>query len=128
MREHPSGYGDVPKPARHAKGRTPLPSERVVVAAPMSFAGSAQRLWLLAGSGQAGGGRGAGLLKALLYTGVILGIIIAWAVVLAWYLIWGIWLIPYRLIRRGRRKRRLEGLRHREMLAAIQGRQDRELP
>lgn len=116
------GYGNVPEPARHANDRTLLPSERVIIAAPMSFAGSAQRLWLLTGSGPAGRGWGAGLLKVLLYTGVILGIVIAWTVVLAWYLLWGIWLIPYRLIRRGQRKRRREELTHREMLAAMQRR------
>ena len=122
MIEHPSGYGNVPEPARHANDRTLLPSERVIIAAPMSFAGSAQRLWLLTHSGPAGRGWGAGLLKVLLYTGVILGIVIAWTVVLAWYLVWGIWLIPYRLIRRGQRKRRREELTHREMLAAMQRR------
>jgi hypothetical protein len=120
MIEHPSGYGNVPEPARPDNDRTPLPSERAVVAAPMSLAGSAQRIWLLTRYGPAGGGWGAGLLKVLLYTGAILGIVIAWAVVLAWYLLWGIWLIPYRVIRRGQRKRRREALQHREMLAAIE--------
>jgi hypothetical protein len=121
MIEHPSGYGNVPERPRPASHRTPLPSERAVVAAPMSFAGSAERIWLLTSYSPAGPGWKAGTLTALVYVGVILGIVVAWAVVLAWYFLWGIWLIPYRVIRRGQRKRRREELRHREMLAALNG-------
>lgn len=40
--------------------------------------------------------------------------------VLYWYLLFGLLLVPYRIIRRGQRKRRREELRHREMLAAIE--------
>jgi hypothetical protein len=121
MIEHPSGYGHVPEPARPANDRTPLPSERVVLAAPMSFTGSAQRIWPLADRfAPACPGWRAGTLTALLYTGTLLAMIIAWAVILCWYFLWGIWLIPYRVIRRGQRKRRRDELRHREMLAAIE--------
>jgi hypothetical protein len=123
MIEHPSGYGYLPEPAAPADDRTPLPSERVIVAAPMSFAGSAQRIRLLTRYGPTGGGLDAGLLKLLLYTGVILGIVIAWTVVLAWYFMFGLLLVPYRIIRRGQRKRRRDELRHREMLNAIERRQ-----
>jgi hypothetical protein len=42
-------------------------------------------------------------------------IVLAWAVVL-WYGIFGLLVIPYRVIRRGQRKRKME-LRHRELLA-----------
>ena len=45
-----------------------------------------------------------------------------WFFVACWYLFWGIWLIPYRLIRRGSRKNKRDALRHREMLDAV-GRQ-----
>ena len=34
---------------------------------------------------------------------------------------WGIWLVPYRLLRRGARKRKAEALRHRELMGTIQG-------
>jgi hypothetical protein len=83
-----------------------LQSEKVVVAAPMSFAGSAGRIWKLVS------------LRPDPWTRVLLGvlaialIVLAWTVVLAWYLFWGIWLVPYRLIRRGGRKR--------ELIAAVQ--------
>ena len=120
MIEHPSGYGNVPERPRPASHRT-LPSERVVLAAPMSFTGSAQRIWPLADRwAPAGRGWKAGTLTALLYIGTLLAMIIAWAVILGWYFLWGIWLIPYRVIRRGQRKRHREELRHREMLTAIE--------
>jgi hypothetical protein len=45
----------------------------------------------------------------------------AWIFVTAWYLVWGLLLVPYRLLRRGARKRKAEALRHREMMGAIQG-------
>jgi hypothetical protein len=41
--------------------------------------------------------------------------------VTVWYLVWGFWLVPYRLLRRGARKRKAEMMRHRELLGAIQG-------
>lgn len=91
-----------------------LASEKVVVAAPLSFAGSAARIWKLTGiTSQAPARVGLGVLAILL-------ILVAWVIVLAWYLVWGIFLVPYRLIRRGSRKRKREALQHREQLAAIE--------
>jgi hypothetical protein len=88
-----------------------LESERVVVAAPMSLTGSTIRIW------RAMGERGAAWWSRTLWiTGAVLALIIAWAVVLCWYAIFGIWLIPYRAARRHSRKRQVASLRHREML------------
>jgi hypothetical protein len=90
-----------------------LESEKVVVAAPMSFAGSAARIWKLVGlSNQTA-------MRILLGIAAVLLIGFAWSVVLCWYLFWGIFLVPYRLIRRGQRKRKREALQHREVIAAI---------
>ena len=50
---------------------------------------------------------------------------IAWLFVTSWYLFFGIFLVPYRLIRRGQRKRKREALQHRETLAAITHRDER---
>ena len=47
--------------------------------------------------------------------------VVAWAFITAWYLVWGFLLVPYRLLRRGARKRKVEALRHRELLGTIQG-------
>lgn len=103
------------KPALSAE----LQSEKIVVAAPMSFAGSSIRIWKLTRlSDQTPARIGLGTLAVLL-------IALAWVLVLAWYMTWGLLLVPYRFIRRGSRKRKREALQHREMMSAIQGQGDR---
>lgn len=79
-----------------------LDSERVVIEAPLSYTGSAKRLWRF-------GPRW--LIPVLLVL-----IAAAWIVVTGWYLIFGLLLVPYRLIRRSSRKQKRDALRHREML------------
>ncbi len=92
-----------------------LASEEVIISAPMSYAGSAQRIFRLRRRASSSGAQAAmtGLAVALT--------LIAWAFITVWYLIWGFWLVPYRLLRRGARKRKAEALRHRELLGTIQG-------
>jgi hypothetical protein len=90
-----------------------LESEKVVVAAPLSYAGSAARIWKLTGvTSQPAGRIGLGVLAVAL-------IVLAWCFVTAWYVAFGLLLVPYRLIRRGQRKRKRQALQHRETLAAI---------
>ena len=43
-----------------------------------------------------------------------------WLAITAWYVFFGLWLVPYRLIRRGSRKRKMENMRHRELLNTMQ--------
>lgn len=92
-----------------------LASEDVIINAPMSYAGSAQRIFRLRRRAASGGSMAA--ITAL----AILLILMAWTFVTVWYLIWGLWLVPYRLLRRGARKRKAEALRHRELMGTIQG-------
>jgi hypothetical protein len=90
-----------------------LQSEKVVVAAPVSYAGSAARIWKLTGvAAQPAARIGLGLVAVVL-------VVLAWTVVTGWYVLFGILLVPYRLIRRGQRKRKREALQHRETIAAI---------
>jgi uncharacterized protein DUF1707 len=93
-----------------------LASEDVIINAPMSYAGSAQRIMRLRRRAQGGGAS----LAAITGAAVVL-VVAAWVLVTAWYLLWGIWLVPYRLLRRGARKRRMEAMRHRELMGTIQG-------
>ena len=86
-----------------------LASERVVVSAPLSFSGSAARIWKMTDVDNPG------VKVALSFLAVTL-IVLVWGFVLTWYLMWGLLLVPYRLIRRGSRKRKVEALRHRERL------------
>ena len=92
-----------------------LQSEQVVVAAPMSFAGSAQRLWKLT--------RLPGPLHWVAAIPVIVLIAIAWVAVAAWYVVtlflFGVLLIPWRLLRRHQRLLRRRRLQHREQLAVL---------
>jgi hypothetical protein len=92
-----------------------LASEDVIINAPLSYAGSAQRIFRL--RRRAGND---GQLVAITVLAVVL-IVMVWAFVTAWYLTWGLLLVPYRLLRRGARKRKVEALRHRELMGTIQG-------
>jgi hypothetical protein len=90
-------------------------SERVIINAPMSFSGAAQRAWRL-GEGLNQWVRW--LVLRPLFTLPLIAL--WWSAVLVWYLIFGIFLIPYRLLRRGARKRRAERLRHREVMSTLE--------
>lgn len=110
--QQPQGATPVPYQPPPPAAR-PLASEQVVVAAPMSFAGSAGRLWKLTRLGAHPAW------KTLTIPTAITLIALAWAVILCWYVIFSVFLVPYRLMRRGSRKRKREALQHREMLAAL---------
>jgi hypothetical protein len=93
-----------------------LESEKVTVAAPLSYAGSAARIWRLTGLAGVNAHPSARVGLAVLAIHLTA---LAWVFVTAWYLTWGLLLVPYRLIRRGQRKDRRQALQHREMLSAI---------
>jgi len=94
---------------------TRLASEDVIINAPMSYVGSVQRIMRLRRRADAGGA-----LVAMTVLAVVL-VVVAWVFITAWYLAWGLWLVPYRLLRRGARKRTVEAMRHRELMGTIQG-------
>lgn len=90
------------------KGRSGT-SEDVILEAPMSFIGASRRIWRVFPEGW--------------YWAfpAVLVIALALLFVACWYLLWGLWLVPYRLIRRGHRRRKLDEMRHRETLAMMAG-------
>lgn len=99
-----------------------LASERVVTQAPMSLHGAWIRTWRMIDYR----GRTAEMatpvmigVGILLLTAGLLTVAAWWVAVICWYLFFGLWLVPYRLIRRGSRKRKRENLQHREMLNMI---------
>lgn len=98
-----------------AQPPTRLPSEEVIISAPMSYAGAAQRIMRLRRHALVGWKKAAVTGLAVVLVGV------AWSLITVWYLVWGFWLVPYRLLRRGARKRKAEAMRHRELLGTIQG-------
>jgi chromate transport protein ChrA len=96
---------------------TKLSSEKVIVSAPTSFSGSAARIWKLTESDN-------DFLKWLLLVPIALGLIfMAWSFVAIWYFIifglFGIFVIPFRLLTRSGRNRKRNKLQHRELLEAI---------
>jgi len=94
-----------------------LASEKVVISAPLSFAGSAQRIWKITDTDNA-------WVKWLVLIPIALILImVVWMFVAMWYFIifglFGLFVIPFRLWTRGSRKRKRENLQHRELLEAI---------
>jgi len=102
-----------------------LASEKVVVSAPTSFSGSTARIWKMTDSDNTA-------LKWLLLVPVALCLIfMAWSLVAIWYFIifglFGIFVIPFRLLTRSGRNRKRNKLQHRELLEAVRNNQKREL-
>jgi hypothetical protein len=95
-------------------------SEQVVVSAPLSFAGSAQRIWRLTD-------QDAPALKYGLIPVALVLIACAWTVVIFWYCFFGLLLVPYRLIRRGNRKDKVRAMQHREQLEALTAMQQQQV-
>jgi len=94
-----------------------LKSEKVVVSAPLSFSGSALRIWKITHANN----RLTRWLVLAPFAVMIIGIV--WMFVLCWYFVvyglFGILFIPYRLIRRSGRKQKRDKLRHRELLETM---------
>jgi Flp pilus assembly protein TadB len=94
-----------------------LPSEKVIVSAPTSFSGSAARIWKITDTDN-------NLLKWLVLVPTALMLVfMAWSFVAIWYFIifglFGIFVIPFRLLTRSGRNRKRNRLQHRELLAAV---------
>ena len=88
-----------------------LKSEQIVVSAPMSFHGAFFRAWKLTRiSSQS-------WTKIITIPLTLILIICWWALIVVWYFVFGLLLVPYRLIRRSSRKRKLDNQRHRELLS-----------
>ena len=96
-----------------------LASEKVVVSAPLSFSGSAQRIWKITNVDNP-------IAKIALALLAITLIAFAWMFVLCWYfvmyILFGVFFFIFRLFTRGRRKSKRDKLRHREVLDAIEQR------
>ncbi len=94
-----------------------LASEKIIISAPTSFSGSAARIWKITESDN-------DLVKWLVLVPIALcSIFMAWSFVAIWYIIifglFGIFVIPFRLLTRSGRNRKRNSLQHRELLEAI---------
>lgn len=102
-----------------------LASEKVIISAPTSFSGSAARIWRMTDSDNAA-------LKWLLLVPIATCLIfMAWSFVAIWYFIifglFGIFVIPFRLLTRSGRNRKRNSLQHRELLEAVRNNPKRDL-
>jgi hypothetical protein len=105
--------------AQYMSNSGKLASEQVVVSAPLSFAGSAQRIWKITDHDA----------PAMKYGMMILAVVLisfAWTIVFAWYCTFGLLVVPYRLIRRGNRKDKVRALQHREQLEQLTAMQQQQ--
>ena len=91
-----------------------MDAKRTVIAAPMSYAGAVGRtlnlLWH---------DRPPVVKYALGLWGIPVMLVLWWLAISAWYFFFGLLLAPYRLVRRGSRKRKREARMHDETLRAI---------
>jgi hypothetical protein len=115
----PQPLGEASQELAEAEQR--LKSEEIVIASPFSYAGSTERIWKMTRRDVAQDNPWA---KVGLITVAVLLVAGAWLAVTGWYMIWGLVVVPYRLIRRGQRKRKLDAARHRELLEGMQSRKD----
>jgi uncharacterized membrane-anchored protein len=96
-----------------------MEASRTVVAAPMSFAGALGRTTNLLWHGRPPA------VKVFAVLAVPSIVFFWWGAIVVWYAAFGLILAPYRLVRRGSRKRKREGRMHQETLQAIRESQQR---
>lgn len=91
-----------------------LASEHVIISSPLSFSGSAQRIWKLTQIQNE-------WVKWLLLAPIALSLVgLAWSFIFLWYCLFGLLLVPWRLFRRSQRKEKRRQLEHRELLEQLQ--------
>jgi hypothetical protein len=89
--------------------------KKEVVSAPMSFQGAISRSqnWLWIGKPT--------WYKAVFGWWLMPALVgVWWMLIAVWYVFFGLLLVPYRLIRRGSRKRKIEAKRHKELMEVLQ--------
>ena len=100
-----------------------LASSRVVVASPMSFAGAYGRTMNLFWRDRPTWAK-----AAIAWWAIPLMLALWWSFIIVWYIlafaVFGIFVIPWRLLRRGSRNRKRQDLQHREMMEVLQNRAD----
>ena len=94
-----------------------LASEKVVISFPLSFSGSARRIWKMTNVDNP-------VIKITLALIAVILIMFAWMFILCWYFVmyvlFGVFFFIFRLFTRSRRKNKRDKLRHREVLDAIE--------
>lgn len=97
--------------------RRTLGSEQVILDAPMSFTGATKRTLRFASDHACYRWWS----KTLAVIGQVLWFAVVYTLILCWYMVFGILLVPYRLIRRSQRRDEQRRRQHAELLAAQHG-------
>lgn len=77
-----------------------MTAEKPIVSSPLSFTGSTQRLWRPVHHAANPAAKVA--LGAL----VVVALLFVWTFIVCWYLLWGLLVVPWRLLRRGQRRQK----------------------
>lgn len=92
-----------------------MESEKIILQSPLSFAGSARRIWRLSDTSW---------VQLFVLVPVIA---MTWLLICVWYVFaivfFGIFFLAWRLIRRRGREKKVDAARHREVLAALKSNQ-----
>lgn len=87
-------------------------STQMVLSAPMSFVGAGARMRRLFK-------RLSWKKKLLAYVPFVMILTLWWTFIMSWYVVFGMLVVPYRLFRRGHRRRRMEDQRQYELIEAM---------
>lgn len=91
-----------------------LQSENVIIESPMSFTGATKRIWPLLGRSD-----NKYVKWLVLFPTILITLYIVYVIILCWYCVFGIFLIPFRVMRRGQRRKKQQELQHRELMQAL---------
>lgn len=94
-----------------------LESEDIVIESPMSFTGATKRIWRVMEF------KGNVWVKWLvIFPAVVLTLYFVYSFIFVWYLVFGLFLVPFRLLRRSSRKKQVTAAQHRELMTALSNR------
>lgn len=99
---------------RNQEQNEKLESETIIVEAPFSFTGATKRIWRVVEKTEDPKVR-AFVVAPL----VVIVLMFVYAGILSWYAMFGLLLLPFRLIRRSQRNKKLQKAQHKEMLEVM---------
>jgi hypothetical protein len=106
------------KLVRNKMDSTKLESESIIVEAPFSFTGATKRIWRVVENTEDP------RIKAFVVIPiVVMTLMVVYAGIVMWYIMFGLLLVPFRLIRRSQRNKKLQKAQHKEMLEVMRSMQ-----
>lgn len=97
------------------KDNDTLDSEKVILESPMSFTGATKRIW----PEMMDKNVNKYVKWLLLFPMTLFVLYIVYAVIFTWYMIFGLLLLPFRLMMRSSRNKKKQEMQHRELLQSL---------